>query len=579
MGQSIEVEGQLAQLFSLIQGAETGQRGYLLTGDDSYLAPYSAAGPDLDREFKAVGDALADDPIQEQRLTTLRRLARGKQEELAATIAMYRAGNAEAALARIRTGEGRKAMDGIRETIALMLDEERSRQSVLRASVSQAASKLQIGVIAVAIVFLALAVFAVINAYKQMRGLVASRDALRTANENLVGEAIRREALETQLRQSQKMEAIGQLTGGVAHDFNNMLAVIMGSLELIKRRVMRGELNVERYVDSAMDGATRAAALTHRLLAFARQQALAPQSIEVNKLVGGMSDLLRRTLGEDIQLEVVLAGGGWRTYADFSELESAILNLAVNARDAMPDGGRLTIETANCHLDDSYSSAHIDVPAGQYVLVAVTDTGCGMPADVAAKVFDPFFTTKAAGKGTGLGLSQVYGFVKQSGGHIKIYSEPGEGTTVKLYLPRFTGAAAPVAKKTPDQAIPTGNASEAILVVDDEERARHITAESLRELGYSVLEADGAASALRILEGQPATALLFTDIVMPEVNGRKLADEAVRRLPGLKVLYTTGYTRNAVVHSGAVDPDVQLISKPFSHEQLARKVRELLDAK
>ncbi len=268
-----------------------------------------------------------------------------------------------------------------------------------------------------------------------------ANEALRIANMKTLEEMRQKESLEQQLRQSQKLEAIGQLTGGIAHDFNNMMAVVIGSLNLLKRRIERGEKDFAKFVDSALDGAERAAGLTHRLLAFARQQPLAPQPVDCNKFVAGISDLLRRTLGESVRVETVLAGGLWRTFVDPSQLESAILNLAVNGRDAMPEGGKLTIETANASLDENYVAHNVGAVAGQYVFVAVTDTGSGMTPAVAAKAFDPFFTTKGVGKGTGLGLSQVFGFVKQSGGHIKIYSEPGQGTAVKIYLPRFFGDA------------------------------------------------------------------------------------------------------------------------------------------
>jgi signal transduction histidine kinase len=579
MRHAMEVETELAAMLSVLRDAETGQRGYLLTGDDVYLDPYRAAVGRFDAEFDALRSDIASNPAQTQSLETFRNLAKAKLDELGSTIAMYRAGSKDEALEVIRSGTGKALMDRARETIGRMVDEENRVQSALNADLSEAASRLRIGIIGATAMFLVLAVFAAWNSYGQMVRLVGSRDALRAANEKLVEEAARRERLAAQLRQSQKMEAIGQLTGGLAHDFNNMLSVIIGSLSLLKVRVSRGEGNFGRYVDSAMEGAERAATLTHRLLAFSRQQPLAPQPIDVNKFVAGMSDLLRRTIAEQIHVETVLAGGLWRTRVDPTELENAILNLAVNARDAMPEGGRLTIETANCHLDDNYASEH-DVPAGQYVLVAVTDSGSGMNPEVAAKAFEPFFTTKAVGEGTGLGLSQVHGFVKQSGGHVKIYSEPGEGTTIKLYLPRFFGADTPMAAKTAiDQATPRGDVHEVILVVEDEERARQITAETLRELGYTVRHADSAASALRIIDAEPNISLLFTDIVMPDVSGRKLADEAQRRLPGLKVLYTTGYTRNSIVHNAIVDPDVQLISKPFTLEQLARKVREVLNAK
>jgi CheY-like chemotaxis protein len=323
--------------------------------------------------------------------------------------------------------------------------------------------------------------------------------------------------------------------------------------------------------------------LTQQLLAFSRQQPLRPEPVEANRLVAGMSDLLRRTLGERVVVETVLAGGLWRTHADRNQLENALLNLAVNARDALPaEGGRLTIETANAHLDDRYAARHVGVPPGQYVLLAVTDTGSGMPAEVQARAFEPFFTTKEVGKGTGLGLSQVYGFVRQSGGHVKIYSEAGQGTTVRLYLPRFTGrgdggAADGTAEAVADPA-PAAERASTVLVVEDEEMMRRASADALAELGYRVLEADGSAAALRLLDAHPEVDLLFTDVVMPGVNGRKLADEALRRRPGLPVLFTTGYTRNAVVHNGALDPGVEMLAKPFTLQELGLKVRTLLAA-
>ena len=383
---------------------------------------------------------------------------------------------------------------------------------------------------------------------------------------------------EEALRQAQKMEAVGQLTGGIAHDFNNMLAVVIGSLDLLRRRVGPGDPRAGRYIDAATDGARRAAQLTQRLLVFSRQQPLQPESIDANKLVTGMSELIRGSLGSDIRLETVLAGGHWRIHVDPNQLENALLNLAVNARDAMPDGGRLTIETRNTHLDDRSGAANLGVPTGQYVLIAVTDTGVGMPADVITKAFDPFFTTKEVGKGTGLGLSQVYGFVKQTGGHVKIYSEPSQGTTVKIYLPRLMTEGDDSAEDDPQAEMPLSERDEVVLVVEDEPAVRQFSVDALGELGYRVLEADGAASALRLLDAHAEIALLFTDIVMPDVNGRKLADEARRGRPELKVLFTTGYTRNAVVHNGVLDPGVELISKPFTIDELAAKVRQVLDA-
>jgi PAS domain S-box-containing protein len=382
---------------------------------------------------------------------------------------------------------------------------------------------------------------------------------------------------EEALRQSQKMEAVGQLTGGIAHDFNNMLAVTIGSLDLLSRRIDTSDPRITRYIEAAAEGARRAAQLTQRLLAFSRQQPLRPETVDVNKLVLNMSELLRHSLGGDIRLETVLAGGLWGTHVDRNQLESAILNLAVNARDAMPDGGHLTVETANCHLDERYAAAHPGLPVGQYVMIAVSDDGCGMPPEVVGKAFDPFFTTKETGKGTGLGLSQVYGFVKQSGGHVKIYSEPGEGVAVKIYLPRLIGDHEETPTDDEPEHLPLGDSQELVLVVEDEPAVRRFSVDALVELGYRVLEADGAAAALRLLDAHPEIDLLFTDVVMPEVNGRKLAEEARRRRAKLKVLFTTGYTRNAVVHNGVLDPGVELIGKPFTVEQLAAKVRAVLD--
>ena len=574
---SMEVERELVAMLAILTDAETGQRGYLLTGDAAYLEPYRSAVGRFEMQFDMLRSMLAASPVQARALEDFRQSARAKLDELGATIARFRMGARDEALAIVRGGTGRFYMDEARKIIDRMIKTEDRTQSDLRAHLESAARWLKIGVIGSGIMYFALAAFAALNSYGQMVKLVASRDALRASNQKLVEEAARREVLADQLRQSQKMEAIGQLTGGLAHDFNNMLSVIIGSLSLLSRRLARGEVDLGRYIDTALEGANRAATLTHRLLAFSRQQPLAPQSLDINKLVAGMSDLLRRTIGEQIRVETVLAGGLWRARVDPG---------AARKRDPQPrgerarcDAGRRTAHHRNRQLPSRRRlfAAHVDVPAGQYVLVAVTDNGTGMPLDVRAKAFDPFFTTKAIGKGTGLGLSQVHGFVKQSGGHVKIYSERGQGSTIKLYLPRFLGAeqAAPV--RSSDLPIPRGDTAKLILVVEDDERARQVTAESLRELGYSVVHAGGAAAALAILDAQPGVHLLFTDIVMPDVNGRKLAEEAVRRVPGLKVLYTTGYTPNAIVHNGVVDPGVQLISKPFTLEQLARKVHAVLD--
>ncbi|PAX09263.1 GAF domain-containing protein [Sphingomonas lenta] len=366
------------------------------------------------------------------------------------------------------------------------------------------------------------------------------------------------------LRQSQKMEAVGQLTGGIAHDFNNMLAVVVGSLDLLGRRIGADDPRARRYLEAASDGARRAAQLTQRLLAFARQQPLRPEPIDANKLVAGMSDLLRHSVGPDIQLEADLQPGLWRIHADPNQLENAILNLAVNARDAMPDGGRLTIATRNDGDDQ--------------VVITVSDTGVGMPPHVIAKAFDPFFTTKEVGKGTGLGLSQVYGFVQQSGGRIEIGSEPGRGASIEIRLPRYQGVEDGAGAEADAPGLALSAARDVVLVVEDEPAVRQFSTDALTELGYRVLEADGAAAALRQLDAHPDVSLLFTDVVMPEVNGAKLAEEARRRRPDLRVLFTTGYARDAISRDGALDPGVELIGKPFTVEELAAKVRDVLDA-
>ncbi|WP_416763067.1 ATP-binding protein [Roseateles sp. So40a] len=405
--------------------------------------------------------------------------------------------------------------------------------------------------------------------------------ALRELNDTLERrveqELAHRLRTEEALRQSQKMEAVGQLTGGIAHDFNNMLAVVVSALDLLARKYLQDDPLAMRYVDAARNGTKRAAQLTHRLLAFSRQQPLRPEALNANRLVSGMSDLLRHALGASIQLEAVQAGGLWRTHADPNQLENAILNLAVNARDAMPDGGRLTIETGNAFLDDRYAAEQVGLLPGQYVMVAVTDTGNGMTPEVISRAFDPFFTTKEVGRGTGLGLSQVYGFVKQSGGHVKIYSEPGQGTTVKIYLPRLLHAQDEDAQTSPAPLTAHADGRETVLVVEDEAAVRAMSVDALSELGYRVLEADGAEAALRLLDAHPEIALMFADVVMPGMNGRKLADEARRRRPDLKVLFTTGYTRNAVVHNGVLDAGVDLLGKPFTLEELGASVRAVLD--
>jgi PAS domain S-box-containing protein len=381
---------------------------------------------------------------------------------------------------------------------------------------------------------------------------------------------------EEALRQAQKIEAIGQLTGGVAHDFNNLLQVIIGNIETLRRNG-QATPRADRALESAFAGAKRAAALTQRLLAFARRQPLNPKPIDVNALIAGMSDLLHRTLGEMVDIETVRGAGLWRVEVDPTELEAAILNLAVNARDAMAEGGRLTLETSNASIDRLYAAAHADVAPGQYIALSVSDTGTGMSPEVLSKAFEPFFTTKPVGQGTGLGLSQVYGFVKQSGGHLKIYSEVGHGTTVKIYLPRLLREMAP-AEDPASTGVPDGASGETILVVEDDDDVREYSVSTLRDLGYRVIEAHDGPSALRLLERQFSVDLLFTDVILPGgLTGAQLAAEARKHRPELTVLFTTGYARNAIVHQGRLDKGVELLTKPYTIADLAARVRDMLD--
>jgi len=374
------------------------------------------------------------------------------------------------------------------------------------------------------------------------------------------------------------MEAVGQLTAGVAHDFNNLLQVIIGNLDTIDRNLPEESVRLRRAANLALKGARRAASLTQRLLAFSRRQPLDPKPANVNALVTGLSELVHRTLGETVAVETVLAAGLWQVEVDPNELEAAILNLAVNARDAMPEGGRLTIETANTHIDEAYASNYAEVTPGQYVAISVSDTGKGMDEATVARAFEPFFTTKPVGRGTGLGLSQVYGFVKQSGGHVKIYSEVGQGTTVKIYLPRLDAANLTEDDVAIDALAPDAEGEETILVVEDDDDVRTYSVDILRDLGYRVIEAHDGPSALRLLERQTRVDLLFTDVVLPSgMTGAQVAEQARTLRPDLKVLFTTGYARNAIIHQGRLDKGVKLITKPFASNDLAAKVRDVLD--
>ncbi|WP_242117761.1 hybrid sensor histidine kinase/response regulator [Sphingomonas lacusdianchii] len=415
------------------------------------------------------------------------------------------------------------------------------------------------------------------NLAQQVRHRERAEEQLRSLNETLesrvIAEIAERRQAEAQLAQAQKMETVGKLTGGVAHDFNNLLQVVGGNLQLLARDVV-GNAKAERRVENAMAGVSRGARLASQLLAFGRRQALEPKVVNVTRFVQGMDDMLRRAIGEAIEIETVFAGGLWNTFIDPGQIENALLNLAINARDAMDGRGKLTIELANAHLDDAYARTHEEVVPGQYVMLAVTDTGSGMAPDVVERVFEPFFSTKPEGKGSGLGLSMVYGFVKQSGGHVKIYSEIGHGTSIKLYLPR--------AMQSEDIEVqvdsgPVRGGSETVLVVEDDEEVRATVVEMLGDLGYRVLKASDAASGLAVIESGVPIDLLFTDVVMPgTLKSPEMARKARERLPGIAVLFTSGYTENSIVHGGRLDKGVELLSKPYTREALARKIRHVL---
>lgn len=569
---SLEVEARLYHIQTLVTDAEAGQRGYLLTGRDYYLQPFRTAERIVPIEFAQLATQIVDNPGQQRSAAKLRQLSDIAFAQLRKVITFQEKGQSSAALAIVSNDSGKSLTDAIRTQIAAMRDVERALLDQRTRTWSNYVLRSQLLVVGAVLITIAVALFVLSDARRRLRALARTNDRLKQA-------IAERAAAESKVAQLQKMEAVGQLTGGIAHDFNNMLAIVIGSLDLARRRLTGSEdPKVARFIGNAHEGAERAAVLTARLLAFSRQQPLDPKIIDANKMVSGMSELLRRTIGEPVKIETVLAGGLWRTLADPGQLENAIVNLAVNARDAMPGGGRLTIETANANLDDRYAREHTEVEPGQYVLISVTDTGFGMPASVIDRAFEPFFTTKSVDKGTGLGLSQVFGFVKQSGGHIKIYSEVDHGTTIKIYLPRHTGEGQVAETMERNNAYPTGSASEVILVVEDEEKVRHMSVEALRELGYTVVSTSSPIDALAQLSNGLQLSLLFTDIVMPEMSGRQLAEKAAEVRPGIQVLYTTGYTSNAVVHGGVLDPGTAFLPKPFTIEQLAFKVRESLDA-
>ncbi len=436
--------------------------------------------------------------------------------------------------------------------------------------------------------FIRITIFNASDRRRYERELLEARRAAELAGAELrklnltlearIAEAVeRRMEVEEALRQAQKMEAIGQLTGGIAHDFNNLLTGIIGSLEMLNTRLSQGRVDeVSRYVTAARGAARRAATLTHRLLAFARRQPLEPKPTDTNRLVAGMEELIRRTVGPAIAVEVVGAAGLWPTLVDPNQLENALLNLCINARDAMPQGGRLTIETANRWLDERAANER-DLPAGQYVSLCVTDTGTGIPPEVVSRIFDPFFTTKPTGQGTGLGLSMIHGFVRQSGGQVRVYSEVGQGTTMCLYLPRHHGPKAEAEAPAELAEPPRTAAGETVLVVDDEPTVRMLVADALKDVGYHVLEAEDGAVGLKLLRSEAKVDLLITDLILPGgMSGRQLAEAARAARPNLRVLFITGYAENALVGNGQLEPGTPVVTKPFAMDALVRRTKDLL---
>jgi signal transduction histidine kinase/CheY-like chemotaxis protein len=568
---SLQVRGAEIRLYLILQAAESGQRGYLLTGDNRYLTPFVQARNGVTAVRATLQTLTRDNPDQQRRLSGLYPLIDAKMAELAHTVALKQAGKTDEALATVKSDVGRLAMVKIGASIA---DFDRAEQRLLIQR-QQWTVELRVALALIAAAAAAIAgalAFMVVMAARRYEGELTQR------NVALSSEIANREKVEGQLRQAQKMEALGQLTGGVAHDFNNMLAIIVGNLDILTRRLPADQPRLITLVEGALAGANRATALTRRLLAYSRLQPLDPKSTDVNKSVSDMSQMLRRTLGERVMVETVLGGGVWRAFVDGPQLESALLNLAVNGRDAMPDGGRLTIETSNASLDQAYADENAEVAPGQYVMIAVTDTGAGMTEPVMSRAFDPFFTTKNIGAGTGLGLSQVHGFLKQSKGHVKLYSELGVGTTVKLYLPRdlsggpVEDAVKPAVEGALDQ-------NHTVLVVEDDDGVRQFAVNALRELGFAVVEADSGQAALQRLAEHPRVSVLLTDVVMPSMDGRRLAEAALATRADLHVLYMTGYTRNAIVHNGVLDAGARLLTKPFTIDELERELRAILRAR
>lgn len=578
--QTLQVQERVNSLLTRAQEALLGESGFLLTGDERFAARHREARARLSVELAALRREVAGDPPQLAAATRLEDCWRQRLSYADTRMQLARSGQIEAARQSIRDVLDRPVTDRCRTIVVAMKAEEARQFEAQRLSADRQSTLLSGWLLLCAAAVMAFALRSTLKALSTARNASIARDQLLNANARLHEEAASREAAESQLRQLQKMESIGQLTGGIAHDFNNMLAIVIGSLDLARRRLEKDVRRAQEHIDSAMSGAQRAAQLTSQLLAFGRRQPLAPTAFDASQLLRRLSELLRRTIGGTVDFQVDPAIGLWPIYADVGQLESALVNLCLNARDAMPEGGKLTVSTANVTLDRAYAATHPDVAPGEYVRITVTDSGAGMPPEVRERAFEPFFTTKALGKGTGLGLSQVYGFVKQSGGHAAIESEIGRGSAVCLYLPRHKGRAAAETESWqtgPETRLPGARDSEIVLVVDDEDRVRELAVDALRELGYIVLQAPGGEAALALLESQPRIDLLLTDVLMPGMSGSALAAQVEATRPEIRLLYMSGYPSDGIVSDGMLAAGVALLAKPFTVAQLAVRVRQALD--
>lgn len=573
---SVEIRNETQHLMFSAVAMQSSVRGYLLTGEDGFLTPYKQAAATMPAALDHLRQLVADNPRQLEGLAQISSTLSALSMRYQSILDLLAAGERQQAIDSVRRG-GEQFMNAVRQEVDAFAEEE------LKLLEERRAAARDLRRWSLFLVFSAL-LAATILTVELSRWMLHYVNRLVAQSAELRRETQLRRESEATLVQSQKMEAVGLLAGGIAHDFNNMLTIILGNLTTVLRRLgQAGDASpaIVQPLESAVRGARSAAKLTHRLLAFSRRQPLAPTQADLNRVVADVAELVRRSVGESVELETVLAAGLWLTVADVHQLENVLVNLVVNARDAMPDGGRVTIETSNAYLDETYAAAFGDVVPGQYVLLSVTDSGHGIAPEMLDRVFDPFVTTKPEGQGSGLGLAMTHGFVKQSGGHIRLYSELGEGTTVKIYLPRLLDAervpAFPAAHPEAEGRADFGG-TETLLVVEDNEGVRNYARAALEEVGYTVVAAIDTADALAKLAQGTQVDLLFTDVVLGRgPSGRELADQLAAQGLQLPVLFTTGYSRNAIFHNGRLDAGVDLLEKPYTQRELVRRIRSLLN--